>query len=226
MSYYIDLSQISIDQYKEILRSANLLPSWMRLRDNIDTNLNALKRQGIHNLDELLEQLKSKTKIEALASASGLSVPYLNLLRRVVGGYRPKPNRIEDFRGIRDQTIEHLKASGIRNTRQLYPHIPTAEKRAELSTRLGIPLTEIIRLTRLTDLSRIKWVNHTFAYVLLEAGYDSAKKVANADYLELYETVKSLNERRKFYNAHIGANDMKRCIEAAKTLTSDIDYKG
>ena len=29
---------------------------------------------------------------------------------------------------------------------------------------------------------RTRWANHTFAYVLLEAGYDSARNVANADY--------------------------------------------
>ena len=57
MSYYIDLKEISIDQYKEVLRSADLLPSWMPLRENIDENLNALKRQGIHNINELLDNI-------------------------------------------------------------------------------------------------------------------------------------------------------------------------
>lgn len=224
MSYYIDLKEISIDQYKEILRSADLLPSWMPLRENIDENLNALKRQGIHNINELLDNIKNKTKIEEFARASGLSQPYLNLLRRVVQGYTPNPNRIKDFPEITDQSAENLKVLGISNTRQLYSHILTPQKRAELSTKSGIPLNEIIRLTQLTDLSRIRWVNHTFAYVLLEAGYDTVEKVANADYMDLYETIKSLNEKRMFYNAHIGANDMKRCIASAKTLTYDIEY--
>ncbi len=79
-------------------------------------------------------------------------------------------------------------------------------------------------LTKLTDLSRIRWVNHTFAFVLLESGYDTAEKVSNADYQELYETVKQLNKEREIYNAHIGASDMRMCIESAKGLDYEIEY--
>jgi hypothetical protein len=67
-------------------------------------------------------------------------------------------------------------------------------------------------------------VNHTFAYVLLEAGYDTAEKVADADYQELYEKVKKLNEEREIYKGPIGVHDMKLCVDAAKDLTLDIEY--
>jgi uncharacterized radical SAM superfamily protein len=81
-----------------------------------------------------------------------------------------------------------------------------------------------MKLAKLTDLSRIRWVNHTFAYVLLETGYDTAEKVANADYQELYKAVKQLNEEREIYNAHIGVRDMKMVVEAAKDLKFEIEY--
>jgi hypothetical protein len=81
-----------------------------------------------------------------------------------------------------------------------------------------------MKLTKLTDLSRIKWVNHTFAYVLLEAGYDTAEKVANADSQKMYEIIKQLNKERENYNAHIGERDMKMCIESAKGLSFEIEY--
>ena len=81
-----------------------------------------------------------------------------------------------------------------------------------------------MKLTRLTDLSRIRWVNHTFAYVLLEAGYDTAESVAKADYLELYETVKQLKQERQIYKGNIGANDMKLCVEAARGLSFELVY--
>ena len=71
---------------------------------------------------------------------------------------------------------------------------------------------------------RIKWVNHTFAYVLLEAGYDTAEKVADADYKELYEKVKKLNEEREIYKGHIGVHDMKLCVEAAKDVSLEVEY--
>ena len=81
-----------------------------------------------------------------------------------------------------------------------------------------------MKLAKLTDLSRIRWVNHTFAYVLLEAGYDTAEKVAAADYKALYETVKTLNEEREIYKGHIGVHDMKLCVEAAEDVSLEIEY--
>lgn len=79
-------------------------------------------------------------------------------------------------------------------------------------------------ITRATDLSRIKWVGHTFAYVLLKTGYDTAEKVANADYKELYLTIKQLNKEQTIYNGYIGEHDMKLCIEAAAILDFDVEY--
>ena len=81
-----------------------------------------------------------------------------------------------------------------------------------------------MRLARLTDLSRIKWVNHTFAYVLMEAGYDSAGSVADADYKKMYTSIKQLNLEKEIYKGNIGANDMKRCVEAAQDLELDVEY--
>ncbi|MCP4550674.1 MAG: hypothetical protein GY834_01245 [Bacteroidetes bacterium] len=60
--------------------------------------------------------------------------------------------------------------------------------------------------------------------MLLEAGFDTAEKVANADYKEMYQIIKQLNEERKIYNAHIGENDMKLCVESAKSLDLEVEY--
>ena len=67
-------------------------------------------------------------------------------------------------------------------------------------------------------------MNHTFAYVLMEAGYDTTEAVAKADYQALYETVKQLNKEREIYKANIGPNDMKLCIESARGLDFEIVY--
>ena len=224
MGYHIDLESISIDKYKGILKSAGLIPSWKILKNNIEENLDLIKNQNIHNLEELKKALKDKNKVHEFSKQSGLPEDYLTVLRRVVSGYQPKPNRFKDFPNIEDEIVLKLEASGIKNTLQLYERVLTPEKRQLLSDQTGISKGEVMKLTKLTDLSRIKWVNHTFAYVLMEAGYDTAETVANADYLELYETIKQLNKEREIYKAHIGANDMKLCIESARGLDFEIAY--
>ena len=224
MAYYIDLKTITLDKYKEVLKTADLIPSWKILEEDIDKNLDVIKKYNIENLDELLIAFKDKDKIQEFSIQSGLTEDYLTVLKRVVSGYRQKPNRIKDFTCITGDTVHKLEKSGIKNTFKLYEKVLTPEKRNELSRNTGIDTSEIMMLTKLTDLSRIRWVNHTFAYVLMESGYDTAEKVSNANYQELYETVKKLNKKRELYNAHIGARDMRMCIEFAKDLDFEIEY--
>jgi endonuclease III-like uncharacterized protein len=224
MGYYIDLEKISIDDYKEILRTADLLPSHMILTKNIDEMFNLLKKRKIENLGELRTALRSKNILQDFSKHSGISEDYLKILIRNVNGYRQKPNRIKDFPGISENVILKLESLGIKNTLQLFDKILTPQSRKELSSQTGISEREILRLAKLSDLCRIRWVNHTFAYVLLETGYDSDDKVADADYQELYEKVKKLNEEREIYKGNIGVNDMKRCVNAAKELTFDVEY--
>lgn len=224
MSYYIDLSKISIDEYKEILKSADLIPSWMILKENIDKNLDLIKKQNVLNLEQLQSVIKDKTKIQEFAKQSSLPEEYLTILRRVINGYHPKPNRIKDFPNITQEIISKLEELKIKNTIHLYEQVLTQEKRNELSKKTGIDKVEIVKLTKLTDLSRIRWVNHTFAFVLLEAGYDTAQKVATADYNQMYEKIINLNKERELYKGNIGAHDMKLCVEAAQGLDFDIEY--
>ncbi len=224
MGYYINLKGISIDKYKGILKTTELIPSWKILEEDIDKNIDIIKKHSINNLDELLIALKDKKKIQDFSKQSGLPENYLAVLKRVVNGYRQKPNRIKDISCIAEDIVVRLEKKGIKNTFKLYEEIMTNGKRNKLSKKTGISKDEMMKLTKLTDLSRIRWVNHTFAYVLLESGYDTAEKVANADYRELYETIKQLNEEREIYNAHIGERDMKMIIESAQGLDFEIEY--
>lgn len=224
MGYYVDLKSISIDEYKDILKSTELIPSWKILKENIDDNLDAIKSQNLKNLDELLTTLKNKNSIKMLSEKSGLPEKYLEVLKRVVNGYRQKPNRLKDFPCVSEDAIEKLEKLGIKNTLKLYEMIMTAKKREVLLKNTGIDKSEILKLTKLTDLSRIRWVNHTFAYVLLESGYDTVEKIAKLEYKKLYTRIKKLNEERKIYNAHIGERDMKMVIESAQELDIEIEY--
>jgi hypothetical protein len=224
MGYYIDLAAISIEAYKSILKETDLLPSWKILGADIDKNMDAILRKDITNLAMLIGAIKTKSKVQEFAGRSGLSIEYLTVLSRVIRGYHPKPNRFQDFPNMPSEIPAKLASLGIKNTLHLYTYVLTPEKRKAFSRKSGISIAQIDWLTRLTDLSRIKWVNHTFAYVLCEAGYHSARDVAHADPQEMYERIKKLNSERMFYKGNIGAKDMARCVEAAKWLEFEIVY--
>ena len=224
MGYYIDLAGISIDEYREILRSGDLLPSQMVLKEDIDDIFKSIKGQGIEDVEQLRIALRSKKKLQEFSRQSGISEDYLKILIRNVNSYRQKPNQIRDLPGISESVIQKLESLGLKNTLQLYDRILTSQSRNELSSRTGVSENDILRLAKLTDLCRIRWVNHTFAYVLLETGYGTAEEVANAAHQELYEKVKKLNEERGIFKGHIGVHDMKLCVEAARALPFEIKY--
>jgi hypothetical protein len=224
MGYYTDFKSISIDSYKDILKESDLLPGRKILKDNIENNFKVIKKFKIPDLEELLNRLKDRKKLQDFSKLSGLPENYLTILAREIRSIQPKPNKIEDFPGVTRDIVSKLERIGVKNTFQLFDKVLRAKDRIELSRQTGIDEKDVLRITKLADLSRIRWVNHTFAYVLLEAAYDTVKKVANADYKELYEKVKRLNEERKIYKGNIGLHDMKLCVDSAKNVPPDIKY--
>jgi hypothetical protein len=51
--------------------------------------------------------------------------------------------------------------------------------------------------------------------MLLAAGYDSAKKVSEADAGELFKALDRVNKESKFFMGKLGLRDIKRLIKAA-----------
>jgi hypothetical protein len=224
MGYYLDLNAIRLDEYQAILENADLLPSRRVLQENTAAIFKTLKAQGLATVADLQKALKSKAKLQRFAEESGLDEGYLKILIREVNSLQPKPNKLADFPETPAEAVSGLASLGIRHTLQLFDRVLTPEARAALAAEAGVDEGEILRLARLTDLSRIRWVNHTFAYILLETGYNSSAKVAQADPAQLHADVIRLNEERGFYKAKIGLHDMVLCVNAAKEVSQEIVF--
>ena len=224
MGYYLDFSSISLDQYKEKLKKKTMIPSRMILKEKLDERFAYFKNLGIMNVLELEKILKKKEKIMELAKEKSLSEDFLIALGRELKAIQTKPRKFKDFLGISEETISKLEKNGLKNTKHLYDKVISKNDRKEAAKTLGIGEQEILELTKLTDLTRIQWVNGTFASVLYQAGYDTIDKVVKADYEELYNNVKKLNAEQKLYKGNIGLNDMKILVEAATEVPQDIEY--
>lgn len=223
MSYYIDLSKISIEEYKTVLRDSYLLPSWKILENNIEENMDIISSNGIENLEQLKTCLKNKKKTVEFSEKSGLDIEYLTVLRRVVIGYHPKVNKIKDFPNTKPEVITLLAEAGIVDSYNFYNRSITSKDRKILADQVNITLSEIERIAHLSDLSRIKWVNHTFAYLLYETGYSSVDKVAKSDFKDIYAHVKEFNQKNQVFKGNISLHDMELLVELANKL--DIDMK-
>jgi hypothetical protein len=221
MAYYINLNDITLDEYQATLKAADLLPSRRILQQNTETVFSLLKAQGLKTLADLQAALKTKPKLMGLAEQTGIDADYLTILIREINSLQPRPNKLADFPETPAGVVEKLADIGIKHTLHLYDRVLTPADRAALAAEIGVDAEAILRLAKLTDLSRIRWVNHTFAYVLLEAGYDTSAKVAQADPAQLYQDVKALNAEREIYKGQIGLHDMVLCVNAAKDVVQE-----
>lgn len=224
MGYYIDLKSIGLADFFARIKSEYLLPSQRILKENPDEMLDCLHRHGFHNLYDLQQALKTNNRLQTFARESGLPENYLVILRREINSFHPKANLLDDFSGIESEAIQKLKCIGIKNTMQLFDRVITAGDRKQLVEETGIKTDTVQSLTSLTDLSRIKWVGAAFARLLLESGFDSVEKVADADAGELFDELIETNKDRRYYKGKFGENDIALLVKVARDVPRDIQY--
>ncbi len=224
MGYYIDFENISIERYRDELKIASLTKSRLILKENTNEIFGKIKKQHINNVEELQKALKTKPKLKAFAEKSGIDEEYLIILIREINSNKQKPNKIRDFPNIPAEIIEKLEGLGIKDTFHLFQKVIDKDERKNFCKESGIDEEGILKLTKLADLSRIRWVNHTFAYMLYEIGYDTVEKVIGADYKNLHEKVNQFNQVQNIYKGYIGIKDIKLTIEAAKKVSLEIEY--
>ncbi len=224
MAYYIDLSKITLNQFKESLITSDLIPSRRPLLNNIDYQFSLLTNAGIQSIKELLIKCKNKQATFNYSEETQVDIDYLTLLLREIKSYQKTPPKLKDFSCLSQTSIQKLEQQGIKTAVQLYDKVLTPQDRFTLSESVQVNEDELRLITQLCDLTRIKWVNSTFAFVLYTCGYKTTEAVAKADYTKLYEDILSQNKEKQLYKGNIGLNDVKLCVEEAKKLTIDITY--
>ena len=180
--YYVDLSKFSLEKLGRRIKNTRLPPSHIILQENIDERFSCISENGIENLEQLQKALKTKSDVQSFAEDTGLPLDYLTVLRREVNSYQPKPINLKDFPGVDPEAVMKLTQIGIKNTKQLFPNVLTPQDRRVIAEQNQIQFDEILELTKLTDVARLKWVGPKFARLLIESDYDTVEKVANSNY--------------------------------------------
>lgn len=224
MGFEIDYSKVDLDSFIKTLKSKYLVPSRRLLKDNVENNFEAFKKKGVKNVDELFKLLNKKSSFNELVESKEVPEEYLTILLREIKSIQTKPTKIADFYILPENLIDKITKLGIKNTKKLYPRILTEKSRQELAEETGCELSEIELLAKLSDLSRVQWVNHTFAIMLYQIGYDKLSKLQNANPEKLHEEVNELNIKENIFRGSIGLNDINICIEASKDVPIETDF--
>jgi hypothetical protein len=223
-NYYIDLEKYPLAQFKNDLKESKLLPSRKILKEHIDKRFKILNKNGIRNLQNLTNTLKTPKKAKEFAEKSGLPYDYLIILRREVNSYTPKPVNLDKFPRIESEVITKLNAIGIKNTAHLFKRVRTEKDRRELSAETDMNYREIIELTKLTDLSRIKWIGPIFARLFFESGTDTSQKVSDANANLLFKQLVEINAEKGYTKGKFIESDVELCIKVAKMVPKVIEY--
>jgi isopentenyl diphosphate isomerase/L-lactate dehydrogenase-like FMN-dependent dehydrogenase len=215
MGYYIDAENIALNDLRTRIQETDLVPSRLSLLDGIEINFKKLEQYGIKTLAHLRHGLKTSKRLEAVANATAIDRQYLILLRREIESYFPKPFVLKAFDWLSKDLIEELEENGIRDTETLYQAGSSSIRKAELARSAGVDVSALDALFQLADLTRVQWVSPTAARMLVEAGYESSARLAEADAEILSEALLRVNEGGRFFKGKIGLRDIKRLIRAA-----------
>ena len=222
--YSIELRQISLDEFAEILTSIDLLPGRRILLEQLAQVIERLKQINIFDLEALRKLLKNKNKYPGLAEILSISVATLVVLNREINGYQSKPFPLSELNVFSNEVMEKLEQAGLMSTRDLYEHCPSKKARQELSARLSLPTGQILQALSLSDLLRVNGVGPVYARILNEMGIKSTSDYLSNDSNEILRNFQRINEEKHYTKARLGLKDVEYCKRFCKKLDVDIEW--
>jgi hypothetical protein len=217
-SYFIDTTLFPIDKFRNILKSKDILPGRIVLKENIDERFDLLKSKGIASLFDLLEVLNSKTKVERFSKDSGLTIEYLTILRRETNSYISVPVRLGDLQVDDFEIAGKLASNGIKDSRQLFNIAAKRRDRAALADKYSLPLEKLTELVQLCDLVRITGVGPVFARIIYDSGIHSVAEFLSSDPADLFRQLTRTNQEKGLTKAGFTIKDIEYCMELGKDL--------
>lgn len=208
-AYMPDIAKVTLDEFKNEIKTGRLLPSRKPLLDDIDEKFSQIGNTGIRNAAQLKENLRSNSSLERFAKDTGIPENYLKLLKREVNNLLPTPIKFSDIPNISEKMVKQLNNLEIVDTENLFPHINEPESREKFKKISGLSMDEILWLTKLVDVSRIKWVGPKLARLIVDTAYDTVKKLADGTPSEVLKAFNEAKQTHKAYQGPLGINDIE-----------------
>jgi nucleotidyltransferase/DNA polymerase involved in DNA repair len=217
-NYFIDTTNFSIDKFCNILRTKDILPGRIILKDNIDERFDLLKSKNIKSVSDLLKILETKPKIEKFSKETGLSAEYLTILRREANSYVSVPVKLSDLPFLDTDIIKKLDSFGIKDSKQLFDIAAKRIDRELMAKKYTLPIDKLTELIQLCDLVRITGVGPVFARIIYDSNIHSVKQFLSLDMADLYARLIKTNEDKGLTRAKFSIKDIEYCIELGRDL--------
>lgn len=222
--YSTNFEKIAVDEFAELIKSIDLLPSKKILLRDIDTIVPKLKSDGMTNLAQLKKLLKKKKDYPEIAKKYSTDEEYLTILNRDINGYEVKAIGIDKLEVFSEDEIKKLKELNIKTTKNLYENLLTKSQRSDISKKTGISEDTLIEALRVTDLMRINGVGLTFVKLFQGVGVDSVEDYKKFGAEEILKIFNEVNEQKKLTKVKLGIKDMEYCERFCNYLDTDIEW--
>lgn len=223
--YYINFKEFSLDKFKYILETDEILPARLILKEDIDERFDLLVSMGIDNLDDLIAVLRTKKKVETFSQRSGLSIEYLGILRREARSYIPKPVVLGEIPKVNVEDIEKLAAIGITHSKHLFERGKTKEDREALSVATGVSMESLLELVQLSDLARVRGIGASFTKLFYATGANTIENLSKWDPEALFQRAHEVNKEKSVTKVVPPLKDFRQYVAIAKDLPKAIEYE-
>jgi hypothetical protein len=163
----------------------------------------------------------------------GLYFEYLgkNRLAKIAGTLREreisktrKPFKLRNFRGMSRGDVLKLEAIGIVSVQDLLSRGKTPAERGQLARQTGLPIETVLKLVKLSDLSRLGAVKSVRAVLYYEAGLDTPAKFAEWDPESLRQMLVKFVERTGFDGIAPLPKELRNAVAVARKLPEIVEY--
>ncbi len=217
MTYSINLKNISLPAYRDILKAKQLPKSRRLLHQGINDIFALLQKGGFEDAEALLKGLGTPKKIEGVSMKTGVSAEYLALLKRELGGLEAKTMNLSEFPYLPQDIVSLLAEKRLKNSEDVYEYTQCFAAPQKLCGLSGISETQAREVCALCDLVRINGVGKVFAHILYDAGYRCLREIAEEDATHLRDNANSIGVT-KYDVEPLGVRDAQYCIDSAILL--------
>jgi hypothetical protein len=221
--YSINLAEISLDRFAEILVKAQLLPTQKVILNNLSKNMQKLKDRGLPNLQELHNFLKKNENYPSVAQETGIDPEYLVILNRMVNSFIVKSIPLAKLEIFTNEELNALASLELKSTQQYYETLLIAKHRKDVSTQTHIPVEKVEYALRIIDLLRINGVGVEYAKILYEIGIKSVADYNHTPSETILMSVKQLNAKKMVTKATLGISDIDYCRRFCEQLDCEIE---
>jgi hypothetical protein len=135
-----------------------------------------------------------------------------------------KKYNLKDFLGVDRQHTQALRTAGVSTSEHMLKVGGTDAGRRNLAEKTGVPLSALLELVKLADLSRIVGLKRKRARLYYDAGLDTLDEIAERDSKEIQQMLAEFVVRTGFAGSPPTLSEAAFTVKLARYLPRVVDY--